>query len=109
MFATRRLLQGCRITFFTRVNCSLCEVAAEALSKVAVTRPFVCRRIDLAGEEGRPWRELYDFDVPVIHISKDTASPENVSTASKAIKLMHRFTPSQIEAKMDEVEKSNDH
>jgi hypothetical protein len=28
-----------------------------------------------------------------------------VSTASKATKLMHRFTPEQVEAKMDEVEK----
>ncbi|PHH74147.1 hypothetical protein CDD80_3282 [Ophiocordyceps camponoti-rufipedis] len=109
MFATHRLLRSCRITLFTRENCSLCEAAAEALSKVAATRPFAYKRIDLAGEEGRPWRQLYDYDVPVIHISKDTASPENVSIASKATKLMHRFTPSQIEAKMDEVEKANDH
>jgi hypothetical protein len=27
-----------------------------------------------------------------------------VTTASKAVKLMHRFTPEQVEAKMDEVE-----
>lgn len=41
-----------------------------------------------------------------IHISKSSAPGEDVSTASKAAKLMHRFTPEQVEAKMDEVERS---
>uniref|UniRef100_A0A0B7JSQ3 Glutaredoxin-like protein n=1 Tax=Bionectria ochroleuca TaxID=29856 RepID=A0A0B7JSQ3_BIOOC len=103
MFATRRLLQSCRITLFTRPSCGMCDQAKESLSKVWDARPFayVEENIDIKGSK---WRDLYDFDVPVIHISKSTSPSEDVTTASKAVKLMHRFTPEQVQAKMDEVE-----
>ncbi|CAH0001103.1 unnamed protein product [Clonostachys byssicola] len=103
MFATRRLLQSCRITLFTRPSCGMCDQAKESLSKVWDARPFayVEESIDVKGSK---WRDLYDFDVPVIHISKSSSPSEDVSTASKAVKLMHRFTPEQVQAKMDEVE-----
>jgi hypothetical protein len=39
-----------------------------------------------------------------IHISKAAAAEEQVTLASKAVKLMHRFTPEQVQAKMDEAE-----
>ncbi|PFH57453.1 hypothetical protein XA68_15042 [Ophiocordyceps unilateralis] len=108
MFASRRLLQACRITFFTRENCGLCAEAGATLSNVANNRPFVYVKVDLARPESRLWRELYDFDIPVIHISRASAEPEEVATASKAVKLMHRFTSAQIEAKMDQVEAAKD-
>ncbi|CAH0019475.1 unnamed protein product [Clonostachys rhizophaga] len=129
MFATRRLLQSCRITLFTRPSCGMCDQAKESLSKVWDARPFayVEENIDVKGSK---WRDLYDFDVPVvsfivlylileeqlargewfqlnisqIHISKSSSPSEDVTTASKAVKLMHRFTPEQVRAKMDEVE-----
>ncbi|CAH0048039.1 unnamed protein product [Clonostachys solani] len=131
MFATRRLLQSCRITLFTRPSCGMCDQAKESLSKVWDARPFayVEENIDVKGSK---WRDLYDFDVPVvsfivsihtrraigfaanasssefptsqIHISKSTSPSEDVTTASKAVKLMHRFTPEQVQTKMDEVE-----
>ncbi|VUC34478.1 unnamed protein product [Clonostachys rosea] len=120
MFATRRLLQSCRITLFTRPSCGMCDQAKESLSKVWDARPFayVEENIDIKGSK---WRDLYDFDVPVkmnwfvendllkistsqIHISKSSAPSEDVTTASKAVKLMHRFTPEQVQAKMDEVD-----
>ncbi|POR38673.1 Glutaredoxin-like protein [Tolypocladium paradoxum] len=106
MFASRRLLQACRITFFTRENCGLCTQAKSVLSDVWDKRPFVYQEVNLAQAECRPWRKLYDFDIPVIHISKAEAKEEDVSAAGKAFKLMHRFTPEQVEAKMDEVEES---
>ena len=40
-----------------------------------------------------------------IHISKLDAPEEDASLASKAVKLMHRFSPEAIQSKMDEVEK----
>lgn len=81
----------------------MCDQAKESLSKVWDARPFayVEENIDIKGSK---WRDLYDFDVPVIHISKSTSPSEDVTTASKAVKLMHRFTPEQVQAKMDEVE-----
>ncbi|KAM4059490.1 glutaredoxin-like protein [Hirsutella rhossiliensis] len=106
MFASGRLLQACRITLFTRDNCSLCTTAKDVLSQVGNKRPFVFQKVDLALPESRPWRELYDFDIPVIHISKAAAKEEDVGMAGKAVKLMHRFTPEQVEAKMDKVQSS---
>jgi hypothetical protein len=38
-----------------------------------------------------------------IHISKAEAA-EDVNKTGKAIKLMHRFTTEQVEAKMDQAE-----
>lgn len=64
MFSTR-VLQACRITLFTRPGCGLCEQGKTSLSEVWDRRPFVYREenIDVAGSK---WRDLYDFDVPVV-------------------------------------------
>ncbi|KAH0595355.1 hypothetical protein MHUMG1_07107 [Metarhizium humberi] len=106
MFATNRLLHACRITLFTRDNCGLCTQAKGVLSDVWDKRPFAYKEVNLALPESRSWREFYDFDIPVIHISKVNAAEEQVNAAGKAVKLMHRFTVEQVEAKMDQVEKN---
>ncbi|KAF4988666.1 hypothetical protein FGRMN_9633 [Fusarium graminum] len=107
MFATRRLLLSTRITFFTRETCGLCNQAKHVLSDVWDKRPFAYTEVnvDLAKPESKQWRDIYDFDVPVIHISKATAPEEDPSRTGKAVKLMHRFTVEQVEAQMDKVEK----
>ncbi|KAI1435075.1 hypothetical protein GGR50DRAFT_694574 [Xylaria sp. CBS 124048] len=107
MQATARLFQACRITLFTRENCGLCSDARSVLSNVWDTRPFQFKEIDIVkSESGPPWRDLYDFDVPVIHISKSSAPEEQAQKVSEAVKLMHRFTAEQVQAKMDEVERA---
>ncbi|KAI0900106.1 hypothetical protein F4806DRAFT_278360 [Annulohypoxylon nitens] len=106
MRVTGRLLQACRITLFTRENCGLCTTARSVLSDVWDTRPFQFKEIDIIKSDSKPsWRDLYEFDVPVIHISKSSTPEEHPQSASKAIKLMHRFTTDQVKAKMDLVEK----
>ncbi|KAI5865199.1 hypothetical protein GGS23DRAFT_413954 [Durotheca rogersii] len=106
MQATHRLLQACRITLFTRENCGLCAKAKDVLFNVSKGRPFQFKEIDIVkSASGSAWRDLYDFDVPVIHISKSSAGDENPEFASRAIKLMHRFTTEEVEAKMDLVER----
>ncbi|KAJ3568097.1 hypothetical protein NPX13_g6540 [Xylaria arbuscula] len=108
MHPTTRLFQACRITLFTRENCGLCSTARSVLSDVWDTRPFQFREVDIVKSEAGPqWRELYDFDVPVIHISKSSAPEEEPQSVSKAVRLMHRFTVDQVTAKMDEVEKTS--
>lgn len=69
MFATRRLLQSCRITLFTRETCGLCTQAKGVLSDVWDKRPFAYTEvnIDLPKPESSKWRDLYDFDVPVVY------------------------------------------
>lgn len=120
MRPSTRFLKACRITFFTRQNCSLCANAKQTLSNIWDSRPFVYQEIDVMAPEGRSWKDLYEFDTPVvrlkfqneaqswfksIHVSSSTTGEESPELASKAKKLMHRFTAEQVTAKMDEVEK----
>ncbi|CAK7197501.1 hypothetical protein SEUCBS139899_000148 [Sporothrix eucalyptigena] len=97
---------ACRITLFTRANCGLCTRAKSALSAVWDVRPFDYHEVDIIDPAAQNWRNLYDLDVPVIHISKATASEEDPKKASRAVKLMHRFSPEDVQAKMDAVEKA---
>lgn len=41
-----------------------------------------------------------------IHFNKPSAPEEDPKQVTKALKLMHRFDPEDIEAKMDEIEKA---
>ncbi len=61
-----QLLQKCRITLFTRANCSLCTDAKHTLSSVWDTRPFKFREVDVMAPDQTMWRDLYEFDVPVV-------------------------------------------
>lgn len=105
MRPTYQLLQhACQITLFTRTNCSLCSNAKKTLSQIWDVRPFVYREIDVMASEGKVWRDLYEFDTPVIHVSSSKRGDELPELASKAHKLMHRFTDDEVKAKMDAAE-----
>ncbi|KAL5614668.1 hypothetical protein BROUX41_004764 [Berkeleyomyces rouxiae] len=103
MFFTPALRQ-CRITLFTRTNCGLCDSARNVLAQVQTTRAFELQQVNLSAAGTQAWKDLYDFDVPVIHIAKAGASNETPQGAAKAVKLMHRMTAAEVEAKMDVVE-----
>lgn len=66
MRATGRLLQLCRITLFTRENCGLCSQARSVLADVWDKRPFAFVQVDIIKPESKGWRDLYEFDVPVV-------------------------------------------
>lgn len=66
MFVTRNLLQACRITLFSRDNCGLCSQAKGVLSNVWDKRPFDYKEVDLAKPEWTSWKDIYDFDIPVV-------------------------------------------
>ena len=71
MRLTARLLQhACRITLFTRENCGLCTQARSVLSNVWDARPFDFREVDIIKSESKKprWRDLYEFDVPVVRL-----------------------------------------
>ncbi|KAG7134190.1 Glutaredoxin-like protein like [Verticillium longisporum] len=106
MFPTARLLHPCRITLFTRDGCGLCVRAKSALSNVWDRRPFDFHEVKITTLEAKPWKDLYDFDVPVIHFAKSGAPDEDPKLVTKALKLMHRFDPADVEAKMDEIEQT---
>ena len=66
MFATRPLFHAVRITLFHRDNCGLCHQAKGVLSNVWDKRHFDYTEVDLTKSE--QWRNLYDFDIPVVRI-----------------------------------------
>lgn len=68
------MLQACRITLFTRSGCGLCAQGKQSLSQVWDKRPFAYVEEDVDAE-GSKWRNLYDFDVPVVCSSLVTLCP----------------------------------
>ncbi|TVY78264.1 hypothetical protein LSUE1_G003069 [Lachnellula suecica] len=105
MHATARLLQhACRITLFTRQNCSLCTNAKQTLSDVWDKRPFIYKEIDVMTPGQKGWRDLYEFDTPVVRCLTSKQAEEDPSLSSQAQKLMHRFSAEQVTEKMDVVE-----
>lgn len=74
MRLTSRLLQSCRITLFTRDTCGLCTQAKSVLSDVWDTRPFQFKEVDIMKPEAKAWRDMYDFDVPVVRWSPELAN-----------------------------------
>jgi hypothetical protein len=52
-----------------------------------------------------PFRDqIFDIDFKQIHINSSKKKGELPELASKAKKLMHRFSPEEVKAKMDAVE-----
>lgn len=74
MFATTILRQfTCRVTLFTRQNCSLCDDARKVLSNVWDRRPFEYDEIDVMSSSQEKWKAIYEFDTPVVCGSGRTA------------------------------------
>jgi Glutaredoxin-like domain (DUF836) len=65
MRLTTRLLHACRITFFTRSNCSLCDNAKLVLSKVWDKQPFDYVEVPVMEAAHKKW-QIYQFDTPVV-------------------------------------------
>lgn len=66
MRQTIRLLHAHRITLFTRANCSLCDHAKAVLSKAWDKRPFDYTEIDVMAPGQKKWKDIYEFDTPVV-------------------------------------------
>lgn len=79
MHRTHVLLQHLpRITLYTGgPECSLCEVAKEALHRVGRKEAFELETVNIreskagraAAAELKRWRRLYQYDIPVIHVN----------------------------------------
>lgn len=115
MHATRLLSQNLRLTLFTRANCGLCDSAKQTMTQVQRRKPghFHYSEVDIMKPENKAWRDLYDFDVPVLHLQKILNRPEGRGEggrpevlAGEANKLFHRFSEEQVEDAMREAERS---
>ncbi|KAK6536066.1 hypothetical protein TWF281_000312 [Arthrobotrys megalospora] len=89
-----------RLTFFTKKGgCSLCSTAAintVGWRLVETQNTAQYNEVDIFAPGNEKWHDAYVFDVPVLHI-------ENEKEPSKILKLMHRFTGSDIDAKVREL------
>lgn len=56
----------CRLTLFTRANCGLCDRAKSVLSNVWDKRPFEYDEVDVMQPTQQKWKDLYEFDTPVV-------------------------------------------
>ncbi|TAQ83476.1 hypothetical protein B7494_g8202 [Chlorociboria aeruginascens] len=90
MHPTTRLFQNCRITLFTRANCSLCTNAKQTLSNIWDTRPFVYKELNVMAPEERSWRNIYEFDVPVIsHATPIGNTPSALQALLEDLNIEH--------------------
>ncbi|EME49261.1 hypothetical protein DOTSEDRAFT_58505 [Dothistroma septosporum NZE10] len=108
MHATVRSMQhSLRLTLFTHDHCSLCNNVKGVMSKVWDRRHFAYSEVDILAPQNKHWKSLYGFEIPVVHVDRTaTLASGNGETTAAARKLKHRFTESELEKVMDEVEKS---
>ncbi|GAM41501.1 hypothetical protein TCE0_042r14667 [Talaromyces pinophilus] len=99
---TKTLLnaQPARLTLFTRTQCGLCDTAKLTLSKLQQRRTFRYTEVDIMVPENKEWKDVYEFDVPVLHVQPASSDEE-----SKLRKLFHRFSEAEVEKVVDEVER----
>ena len=56
-----------RVTLFTRENCSLCVTAKAVLHNLKEKRDFDYQEVNVMASNQRRWKQLYEFDTPVVH------------------------------------------
>ena len=67
MRAASRLLQhSLRLTLFTHEHCGLCVDVKAVMSRVWDRRHFEYKEIDILAPENGRWKQLYEFDIPVV-------------------------------------------
>ncbi|KAE8145770.1 hypothetical protein BDV25DRAFT_163900 [Aspergillus avenaceus] len=109
MFPTvARLSQAVCVTLFTRAGCGLCDTAKHAVTQLHKRRPFDYSELDIMLPSNKLWKDVYEFDVPVLHVQsvKAQSGKEEVDLSDPK-KLFHRWTEQEVETLVDEVEKTD--
>lgn len=97
-------MHSARLTLFTRANCSLCEAAKTSIAVVQQKRPVDYTEIDVMAQGQQSWRDLYEFDTPVLHVQRVSYTYSKPDIVSEAKKLMHRFSAEEVERLVEEAE-----
>ncbi|KAL2818311.1 hypothetical protein BJX63DRAFT_70508 [Aspergillus granulosus] len=103
MFPTPRLLHAARVTLFTRAGCGLCDTAKNTVAQLQKRRRFDYSEVDIMVPGNKEWRDVYEFDVPVLHVQ----SAKKTGDLSDPKKLFHRFTEKEVETLVDDAEKAH--
>ena len=98
MHATRLLSQSLtRLTLFTRANCSLCDTAKNTVAAVRAHKNLEYHEVDVMAEGQKKWKDMYEFDTPVLHVQAVPQTSTELDLLSGAKKLWHRFSAQEIE------------
>ncbi|KAL4924431.1 glutaredoxin family protein [Aspergillus undulatus] len=100
MFPTAHLLQAARVTLFTRAGCGLCDTAKNTVTQLHKRRPFDYSEVDIMVPGNKEWKDVYEFDVPVLHVQSA------IGALSDPKKLFHRWTEQEVETLVNNAEKS---
>lgn len=65
------------------------------------SRPLEYNQIDVMADGQEHWKNLYEFDTPVLHVQRVEYTYAKKDTISEAGKLMHRFTDSEVNQLLD--------
>ncbi|KAJ5950940.1 uncharacterized protein N7479_009353 [Penicillium vulpinum] len=106
MFPTHFLLSSARLTLFTRVGCGLCDTAKNTVLQLQKRRSFEYVEADIMEPVNKSWKDVYEFDVPVLHVQSVHNGLPNEASLSDARKLFHRWTEQEVERSVDEAEKA---
>ena len=60
------LQRAARLVLFTRSNCSLCETAKSVVSAVRKRHDVNVAQVDIMARGNEQWKDVYEFDVPVV-------------------------------------------
>ncbi|KAA8651984.1 hypothetical protein EYZ11_001743 [Aspergillus tanneri] len=108
MFPTLRLAKAARVTLFTRAGCGLCDTAKHNVMQLQKRRPFEYTELDIMVAENKSWKDVYEFDVPVLHVQSVQGQQAGTGGAlSDPKKLFHRFSEQEVENLVDEAEKAS--
>lgn len=105
MFPTRGLFGQARLTLFTRAGCGLCDTAKHTVVQLNKRRPFEYVEKDIMEAGNKQWKDVYEFDVPVLHIQPVKDGLPKEADLSDKRKLFHRWTEQEVELQVDEAEK----
>lgn len=105
MLPTRALFSQARLTLFTRAGCGLCDTAKHTVVQLQKRRPFEYVEQDIGEPKNKAWKDVYDYDVPVLHVQSVNNGLPKEAELSDARKLFHRWTEQEVENMVDEAEK----
>lgn len=105
MFPTRILLGQARLTLFTRAGCGLCDTAKHTVVQLNKRRPFEYVEKDIMDAGNKQWKDVYEFDVPVLHVQSVENGQPKGADLSDPRKLFHRWTEQEVEQLVNDAEK----
>jgi hypothetical protein len=68
-------------------------------------RSFEYIETDIMEPGNKSWKDVYEFDVPVLHIQSVHNGLPKEASLSDARKLFHRWTEQEVERSVNEAEK----